>query len=198
LYLGSVCLETLSGCWLNWLRFSPVHPAKLQFITSNRIWFPQCKTSAVLVIQLICYTYREPFSLGHVRNQGSTGSHNFCPFMALACWKLCQSIKCYCLAFKIYILNLFVFRNSKHKIYHCSECYSKKKLNCVQMKIGYRRHKGSGFKTFSKSGVHRFSIHFYSTGMTWRKISSENQQCKPHHFLMQFTWCYWTDTHFCA
>jgi len=31
-----------------------------------------------------------------------------------------------------------VFRNSKNNMYHCSECYSKKKLNFVEMKIGFK------------------------------------------------------------
>jgi len=138
LYIGNVCLETLPGCWLNWLRFSPFHPAKFQFITSNSTWFLQCKTSAVLVTQLISYTYKEIFHWALCQIRGPLASHNFFPLEALSCWKVCQSIECYCLASKICILNLFVFRNSKHKMYHCSECYNKKKLNYVQMKVGLK------------------------------------------------------------
>ena len=35
-------------------------------------------------------------------------------------------------------VNVLFFRNSKHKMYHCSECYSKKKQNFVQMKKGFK------------------------------------------------------------
>ena len=200
LYLGTVCLETLPGYWLNWLRFSPVHPAKFEFITSNSTWFLRCKLSAVLVIQLISYTYRERFHWAVCQMRGPLVSHNFCPFVALSCWKVCQSIKCYCSTFKISILNLIVFRNSKHKMYHCSECYSKKKLKLWQMKLGFKiaDTKALVFKISLSQGCTDFPNIFTPHGWHEERSILGTAQCKSHHYLMLFARCIYTDTHFCV
>ena len=122
--------------------------------------------SPFLFDKLISYTYMECFHWALCQIKGPLASHNFCPLVALSCWNVCQSIKCYCLAFKICFLKLFVFRNSKHKMYHCPECYSKKKQNFVQMKIGFKitDTKAVVFKTSVSQGCTDFPYIFTAQG----------------------------------
>lgn len=77
------------------------------------------------------------FSLGSVPNQGYTGHPQFLPSCGSFLLKVLSEHKCFCLALKICILSLFVFRNSEHKMYHCSERYSKKTLNFVTDEVRF-------------------------------------------------------------